>query len=80
MDVNIPLAAYSLAHHAFKRGAIYTADALDNALEAAAPLIVAAELDRIVGEIHEDGRLAVGSALDVEMFLRGRAEELRGDA
>jgi hypothetical protein len=56
---------------------------VERALEAAAPLIVADELERLVRKLHDEDPLPVRAsrtALDVIVAMSERAAELRGGA
>lgn len=90
-DLEIPLGAYGIAHHVYKRSAQLDADALDSALEAAADGIVAAELDRLVRVlaglwIDPMGQFTADQAHAARVMKRAlldqltmRATELRGE-
>lgn len=91
-DIDIPLEAYGLAAHVYKRAAQLDSDALDKALEAAAPLIVASALDREADRIHgtiqawgygpnddPPGNSIAGALCNVAVELRELASVLRGE-
>jgi len=72
-EIEVPLGAYGLAHHVYKRDAQLDAEALDGALEAAAPLIVAAYLEQMRDSAPDP---ACTSWLNRHIaFLNGDAEQ-----
>lgn len=75
VDVTVPDEAVSAARSAYMDGSVWLEDALRDALTAAAPLLVAAELERLADEQDVPGRYLPLTPV----YLRARVRELRGD-